>query len=130
MNFIFSGAISGLAAVAFGAFGSHALKDMLSERYMNVFQTASDYQFIHSLALVLVGILVLQSSSSVKLTWSGRCFLLGIILFSGSLYLLSISGIRWLGMITPLGGIFLILGWLILAWAASTELQPAASNKN
>ena len=97
-----------------GAFGSHALKSTFSEYAMGIFQTANQYQFYHSLALILVGVLIRQSQSA-QLQWSGRFFLLGTLLFSGSLYLLSITGMRWLGAITPAGGILLLLGWGFLA---------------
>lgn len=121
MNVLFIGAISGMTAVALSAFGAHALDGTLSERAMDVFQTAADYQFYHSLALVFIALLGMNSSASKKLKWSAGFFSTGIILFSGSLYLLSLSGIRWLGMITPLGGVSLILGWLMLAIFAARD---------
>ncbi|WP_428829091.1 DUF423 domain-containing protein [Endozoicomonas elysicola] len=110
-----------MTAVALSAFGAHALDGALSERAMEVFQTAADYQFYHSLALVFITLLRMNYSASKKLKWSAGFFLGGIILFSGSLYLLSLSGIRWLGMITPLGGISFILGWLMLAIFAARD---------
>ena len=121
--YLLLGAFCGLLAVVLGAFGAHALKAQLSERYMDVWATATDYQFYHSLALVLVAILSIQFKDSSKLKWSARLFLLGIILFSGSLYILAITGIGWLGAITPLGGVAFMLGWLFLAIFAVTELS-------
>ncbi|MGI9281877.1 MAG: DUF423 domain-containing protein [Endozoicomonas sp.] len=121
--YLLLGALCGLLAVVLGAFGAHALKAQLSERYMDVWATATDYQFYHSLALVLVAILSIQFKDSSKLKWSARLFLLGIILFSGSLYILAITGIGWLGAITPLGGVAFMLGWLFLAIFAVTELS-------
>lgn len=120
--YLLPGALCGFLSVALGAFGAHALKDQLSERYIDVWATATDYQFYHSLALVLVAVLALHFKDSRKLRWSARLFLAGIILFSGSLYILAITGIGWLGAITPLGGISLMLSWLFLAIFAVTEL--------
>lgn len=121
MNALFIGAISGMTAVALSAFGAHALEGVLSERAMDTFQTAADYQFYHSLALVFVALLGTNYPDSTKLKWSAGLFAVGIVLFSGSLYLLSLSGIRWLGMITPLGGVSFIIGWLILAFFAARD---------
>ncbi|MBO9481777.1 DUF423 domain-containing protein [Salinisphaera sp. G21_0] len=121
MNALLVGAISGMTAVALSAFGAHALEGVLSERAMETFQTAADYQFYHSLALVLVALLGANYPNATKLKWSAGLFALGIVLFSGSLYLLSLSGIRWLGMVTPFGGVSFILGWLILAFFAARD---------
>ena len=123
MNTLFVGAISGMTAVALSAFGAHALEGVISERLMDVFQTAADYQFYHSLALLLVALLGVNYPSSKKLKWTTGLFTVGIVLFSGSLYLLSLSGIRWLGMVTPIGGIAFILGWLTLAIFAAKDYQ-------
>ena len=118
MNALLVGAISGMTAVALSAFGAHALEGTLTERAMKVFQTAADYQFYHSLALVFVALLGISYPASKKLKWSTCLFTAGIVLFSGSLYLLSLSGIRWLGVVTPFGGVSFILGWLMLAFFA------------
>lgn len=125
MNALFIGATSGLIAVVLSAFGAHALNGTLSERAMDVFQTAADYQFYHSLALVFIALLGTTYPASRKLKWCAGFFSLGILLFSGSLFLLSLSGIRWLGMITPLGGISFILGWLMLAIFAARDYSNA-----
>ena len=114
MNFLFVGALSGLLSVAIGAFGAHALKSSLSGYSLSIFETANQYQFYHSLALILVAILA-RLQPSTKLMWSGRFFLLGTLVFSGSLYLLGLTGVRWLGAITPIGGVCLLLGWGLLA---------------
>ena len=108
-------------AVAIGAFGAHALKNRLDDYSLGVFQTAVQYHFYHSLALLAVGMIALSQPDSVLLRSSGWLFLIGILVFSGSLYLLSISGMRWLGAITPLGGLAFIAGWGCLA-AASWKL--------
>jgi uncharacterized membrane protein YgdD (TMEM256/DUF423 family) len=115
--FITIGALSGFIAVAAGAFGAHALRDRLSAAMLQVFQTGVTYQMYHALALVAVGFLLGRFSvdGSSFLTGAGWLFLVGTVLFSGSLYLLALSDIAWLGAITPLGGIAFLLGWLALA---------------
>lgn len=113
--FITLASLSGMFAVAFGAFGAHALKARLDDYAMGVFQTAVQYHFYHSLALLGVGILALSQPQTVMLKSSGWLFLIGILIFSGSLYILSITGLRWLGAITPLGGLAFIGGWACLA---------------
>jgi uncharacterized membrane protein YgdD (TMEM256/DUF423 family) len=115
--FVTLGALSGCLAVAAGAFGAHALRDRLSADMLSVFQTGASYQMYHALALVAVGVLLGRFSieGSPWLTASGWLFVVGTLLFSGSLYSLSLSGITWLGAITPLGGVAFLLGWLALA---------------
>ena len=113
--YLLSGAIGGFVAVGLGAFGAHGLKNQLTERLFDVWMTGTEYQFYHSLALVLVALLGLHFADSKLLRWSANLFLAGIILFSGSLYLLAITGIGKLGMVTPLGGVAFLAGWLILA---------------
>jgi uncharacterized membrane protein YgdD (TMEM256/DUF423 family) len=115
--FITLASLSGMSAVILGAFGAHALKDRLDEYAQGVFETAVQYHFYHSLALLAVGIIALQQPQTTLLKSSGWLFLLGIVIFSGSLYVLSISGVRWLGAVTPLGGLAFIAGWACLAAA-------------
>lgn len=120
--FIQSGAILGLLGVAIGAFGAHALRAMLdASGRAATFETAVKYQFYHAVALILIGILLHLFGSSptiVKLlSWSGYSFLGGVLVFSGSLYILCFTGITWLGAITPLGGLGMIAGWALLLWA-------------
>ena len=110
-------AVSGLLAVALGAFGAHALKTRLDETALSVYQTAVQYHFYHSLALLAVGLFCLWLPQSRLLLASGMAFLIGLLLFSGSLYILSFTGIRWLGAITPLGGLSFMAGWALLALA-------------
>jgi uncharacterized membrane protein YgdD (TMEM256/DUF423 family) len=119
--FITLASLSGMLAVTFGAFGAHALKSRLDEHALGVFQTAVQYHFYHSLALLAVGVIALSQPQTALLRSSGYLFLVGIVVFSGSLYLLSMSGLRWLGAITPLGGLAFIAGWGCLA-AASWKL--------
>ncbi|MBL9004778.1 MAG: DUF423 domain-containing protein [Myxococcales bacterium] len=115
------GAISGFVAVAAGAFGAHGLKARLAPDLLAVFETGSRYQLIHALALVLVGVLALrltpEARASGVLGVAGWLFAAGTLLFSGSLYLLALSGQRVLGAVTPLGGLCFLAGWLALAWA-------------
>jgi uncharacterized membrane protein YgdD (TMEM256/DUF423 family) len=115
--FITLGALSGFLAVAAGAFGAHALRDRLTAAMLDVFQTGVTYQMYHALALVGVGILLARFSidGSVWLTAAGWLFVGGSVLFSGSLYALSLSGTTWLGAITPVGGIAFLVGWLAVA---------------
>ena len=115
--FITLASLSGMLAVAFGAFGAHALKDRLDDYALGVFETAVQYHFYHSLALLAVGVIALQQPQAALLRSSGWLFLLGIVVFSGSLYLLSMTGMRWLGAVTPLGGLSFIAGWACLAAA-------------
>lgn len=117
-HFVGIGAINGLLAVAFGAFAAHALKGLLSEGLLAVFNTAVDYQAIHALALLVVGLLGQQTRDSRLLRWSGWAFATGILLFSGSLYLLALTDARWLGAVTPFGGTAFLIGWGLLAWHA------------
>lgn len=119
--FITLASLSGMLAVAFGAFGAHALKNRLDEYSMGVFQTAVQYHFYHSLALLAVGIIALNYPQAALLRSSGWLFALGIVVFSGSLYMLSFTGLRWLGAVTPMGGLAFMAGWACLA-AASWKL--------
>lgn len=118
--FIALGAINAFLAVALGAFGAHVLKGSLGA-YLPVYETAVEYQMAHALGLLMIGSIAYWQKNSLWLKVAGGLLFVGILLFSGSLYALSISGIRELGMITPLGGVCLLLGWLSLlrtAWYA------------
>jgi uncharacterized membrane protein YgdD (TMEM256/DUF423 family) len=122
--FITIASISGFLAVALGAFGAHGLKNRLPADLMAVWQTAVQYQFWHTLALFGVGILLTQGLQSQHLTskWlstSGWLFTVGIVIFSGSLYVLALSGIRWLGAITPIGGALWLVAWACLCYAST-----------
>ncbi|NYF23435.1 DUF423 domain-containing protein [Sporosarcina sp. JAI121] len=118
--FIIAGAVNAAIAVAFGAFGAHALKEKLSEHYLAIWETAVQYQMFHALALIAVGIMMSPAlfGSVTQLSWAGYLILAGIIIFSGSLYVLSLSGIGILGAITPIGGVAFIAGWIMLIVAA------------
>lgn len=116
--FITLASVSGLLAVTLGAFGAHALKARLDDYSQGVWETAVQYHFYHALALLAVGIVALGQPQSTLLRSSGCLFLLGTLIFSGSLYLLALSGTRWLGAVTPLGGLTFIAGWACLAVAS------------
>ena len=117
--FLILGAIFGGLSVMGGAFASHALKAQMSARSLEIFETGARYQMYHALALLAVAILYQQlNENTMWLSTAGSAFTLGIVLFSGSLYALSLSGIGWLGAITPLGGVAFLVGWGCLAIAA------------
>ena len=106
-------AISGLSAVILGAFGAHVLKGIISPEMLEVYKTGVQYQFYHTFALLSVGILM-NFNQSKALKWSAYLFMAGIILFSGSLYMMAFSGVKALGIITPFGGTVWIAAWILL----------------
>lgn len=110
--------ISGFIAVALGAFGAHGLRDRLAPDMLAIFEVGVRYQMYHALALLGVALL-LDRWPSGTLQGSGWCFVAGTLIFSGSLYVLTLTGTRWLGAVTPLGGVAFLAGWALLAWAAS-----------
>lgn len=116
--FLVLASVNGFLAVALGAFAAHGLRDRLGPDLINTFQTGVQYHMYHALALFGVGLLTLSYPSAGLPRVSGYLFLVGIVLFSGSLYVLSLTGIRWLGAITPLGGVAFLAGWGTLAWFA------------
>ena len=115
--FLLLGSASALLAVLLGAFGAHALKSKLSTDMLTIFQTGVQYHFYHALGLLAVGFIATQIPDSAAIKWSGWLMFIGIVIFSGSLYLLSITGQRWLGAITPIGGVAFIAAWALLAYA-------------
>lgn len=116
--FLMLGSLNAFLSVALGAFGAHALKSRLSTDMLNVYQTGVQYHMIHSIGLILIAVLADKLGSSSMVNVSGWALFIGIVLFSGSLYALSLSGIKVLGAITPLGGVSFLLGWILLAIAA------------
>lgn len=116
-TFLKTAAIFGVIAVGLGAFAAHALKDLFSDGAVETFQIGVRYQFYHVIALLITGILYAEFYNKFTL-FAGRFFIIGILLFSGSLYWLAIiqgmvqPGMRWVGAITPVGGLFFILGWI------------------
>ena len=115
--FLMLTAFFGFTGVALGAFAAHGLKDRLSEQYLAIFHTGVTYQLVHTLALLGVALLATHLPGRL-MTWAGVCFALGIVLFSGSLYLLTLTGISKLGIITPFGGLAFLAGWFCLGLAA------------
>ncbi|GET34553.1 DUF423 domain-containing protein [Prolixibacter bellariivorans] len=115
-SILMTGAALMALAVILGAFGAHALKTRLTTDMMQVYHTGVQYQFYHALGLLIIGVLSIHYPSGT-LNWSAIFMTVGIVLFSGSLYLLSITGIKWLGAITPLGGTSFIIGWVLLFFA-------------
>lgn len=115
--FLILGALAAALAVGAGAFGAHGLRRSLSAEMLEVFQTAVQYHMAHALGLVLVGLAVLHFPASGPLRLAGWLMLAGIVLFSGSLYLLVLTGQRWLGAVTPFGGTAFILAWVLVAVA-------------
>ena len=111
-------ALSGAIAVMLGAFAAHSMKDSLTPQMLDIYQTAVPYQFIHTLALLGAINLPLSERS---LHWAARCFMLGIVLFCGSLYLIAVTGMSVLGIVTPIGGSAFIVGWLLLFTATNAE---------
>ncbi|MFC9707583.1 DUF423 domain-containing protein [Paenibacillus sp. NPDC056933] len=109
------GAVLTMLSVAIGAFGAHMLKDKIGADAIAVYETGVQYHMIHAIALLIIGLTAGQLGPSAKLKWAARLLFVGIIIFSGSLYVLSISGIKMLGAITPIGGVAFIVGWLLLA---------------
>jgi uncharacterized membrane protein YgdD (TMEM256/DUF423 family) len=115
--FLILGSCNAALVVLLGAFGAHALKARLPAEMLAVYQTGVHYHLFHALGLLAAGLVATQIPDSAYLRWSGWLMLTGIILFSGSLYLLSVSGLRWLGMITPFGGVAFIAAWMLLVAA-------------
>ncbi len=122
--FLIAGAVNALLSVAFGAFGAHMLEGRVADKYLDTWQTAVQYQMFHSIGLMVVA--VLMSTTLIgplgSLSWAGYLMLAGIIIFSGSLYVLSLTGISILGAITPIGGVAFIAGWIMLIIAATKAL--------
>lgn len=120
-KFVALGSLNALLAVALGAFGAHGLKDRLSEDMLDVYQTGVHYHTIHALGLILIGLLAERLHEAVKVKWAGRLLFAGIVLFSGSLYVLSLSGVKLWGIVTPFGGVAFLAGWVLLGMAAWNE---------
>ena len=113
--FFIAGSISALLGVALGAFAAHGLKTKLSPEMFNIFEVGVRYHTYHALALLAVAWASTRWPGT-SVTAAGWLFLVGTVIFSGSLYLLSLTGLRWLGAITPIGGLAFLIGWLLLAW--------------
>ncbi|GEQ09368.1 DUF423 domain-containing protein [Staphylococcus haemolyticus] len=110
--FIILGALCTMMSVGTGAFGAHGLEGKLSDKYMSVWEKAVNYQMYHGLGLIIIG--VISGTTSINVNWAGWFLFLGVVFFSGSLYILALTQIRILGAITPIGGLLFIAGWLML----------------
>lgn len=119
------GAVGGLLTVALGAFGAHGLKGRVDPALLANWQTAADYLGLHALAILACGLTLLHRPEAGLVNWAGWAFLVGVCLFSGSLFAMTLTGLRQLGMITPIGGVLLILAWALLAVGAARLGSPA-----
>jgi len=120
---IFLAGISGLLAVAMGAFGAHALRGTLSADSLALYQTGALYHLVHAVALFGAALLARDAASDKLASWAGYAFFAGTVFFSGSLYLLAVTGQKWLGAVTPLGGTLFLIGWALVAiagWRSAT----------
>jgi uncharacterized membrane protein YgdD (TMEM256/DUF423 family) len=120
--FIIIGAINAFLAVALGAFGAHGLADKLGPKYLEIWKTGVTYQMFHATGILVIGLILGKVAGSSLFTWSGWLMLIGIILFSGSLYILSVTKIGILGAITPLGGVSFLAAWILIVIGAVKHL--------
>lgn len=118
-----------MLAVLAGAFGAHALRGQVTEEAMAVYQTGALYHFLHALGLLVIGALKVTPPMQVRVCRAGLALLIGMVIFSGSLYALAVTQWRWLGMITPFGGVALVLGWLQLALCVPRILDASARDE-
>lgn len=121
--FLFLGALSALIGVGMGAFGAHGLKTIIAPEMMAVYQTGVSYQMWHALALIGIAIMHYQNPVSKLLNWAGWLMFIGIMLFSGSLYLLVLLNLNWLGIVTPFGGVSFLIAWLFVSIYAAKKPQ-------
>ncbi len=125
MHFLLLGALSALIGVGMGAFGAHGLKTVISPEMLAVYQTGVSYQMYHALGLIGVALINQQAPDSKLLHWAGRLMFAGILLFSGSLYLLVFLNLKWLGMITPIGGVCFLTAWLLITIFAAKNIRAS-----
>lgn len=121
--FLLLGALSALLGVGMGAFGAHGLKTVISPELLAVYQTGVTYQMYHALGLIGVALISRQAPDSKLLHWAGWLMFAGIVLFSGSLYLLVLLNLNWLGMITPIGGVCFLTAWLLITLFAAKIIR-------
>jgi uncharacterized membrane protein YgdD (TMEM256/DUF423 family) len=119
--YVMAGALFALLSVAAGAFGAHALSSRLSDAQLSTYETAARYQMYHAFALFVVAWSLTQWPTASTLPWSGRFFIAGILIFGGTLYALALGGPRWLGAITPIGGLCFLAGWALLFLAVWSQ---------
>ena len=124
-SWLFWAAVNGFIAVALGAFGAHGLSSRVTPQRLGNWQTAVQYQMFHVVALIAIAWLIRELGPLPLLRVSGRLFLAGILLFSGSLYVLVLTEQRWLGMVTPVGGVCFLVGWALLAYTCLQEMRAS-----
>ena len=127
-QFLVFGAILAGSGVAAGAFGAHALKEILDAPMLQVFETATRYVMYHAFGLCIVS-WAIDHYPAQRLQKSGWLFIIGILLFSGSLYIVSLAGIRWMGAVTPVGGLAVLAGWILLGWGVWRDALPCTTNR-
>ncbi|WP_066296575.1 DUF423 domain-containing protein [Bacillus sp. FJAT-29937] len=120
--FIIIGALNAFLSVALGAFGAHGLEKVVEPKYLEIWKTGVQYQMFHATGLLVIGVLLGKMPANALISWSGWMMLIGIILFSGSLYVLAVTQISVLGAITPLGGVSFLAAWVLLIIAAVKNL--------
>jgi uncharacterized membrane protein YgdD (TMEM256/DUF423 family) len=120
--FIVIGAINAFIAVALGAFGAHGLKDKVDPYYLDIWKTGVTYQMFHATGILILGILLGKVTASSPFTWSGWLMLAGIVIFSGSLYALTLTQVKVLGAITPIGGVCFLAAWILMIVGAMKQL--------
>lgn len=120
--FLILGAVNMFLSIAFGAFGAHGLEERVSERMLANWQTGAHYHIVHGLALLFIGLLADRLGQSTLVSSAGWLILVGIVLFSGSLYVMALTGITKLGAVTPLGGVAFLTGWLLIVIAVIKQL--------
>lgn len=123
--FLLFGALSALIGVGMGAFGAHGLKTVISPEMLAVYQTGVTYQMYHALGLIGISLINRQAPDSKLLDWAGRLMFAGILLFSGSLYLLALLNLKWLGMITPIGGVCFLTAWSLITLFAAKNIKAS-----
>ena len=128
--FLLLASLSAMTGVGLGAFGAHGLKNVLSPELLTVYQTGVTYQMWHALGLMGISLVHQQSPESKLINWAGWLMFIGIILFSGSLYLLVILNLKWIGIITPIGGVSFIMAWVLIAIFATTTKKHNSRYKN
>jgi uncharacterized membrane protein YgdD (TMEM256/DUF423 family) len=128
MIFLLLGALSAMIGVGMGAFGAHGLKTVISPELLTVYQTGVTYQMWHALGLISIALIHQQAPASKLLTWAGWLMFAGILLFSGSLYLLALLNLKWLGMITPIGGVCFLTAWLLITLFATKNIRNSDHN--
>jgi uncharacterized membrane protein YgdD (TMEM256/DUF423 family) len=118
------GAFAAMLSVVFGAFGAHVLEGRLTSNELDIYQTGVQYQMFHAIGILLIALLIDRLPSQKLAIWAARLLVIGIVLFSGSLYVLALSGVKVLGAITPLGGVAFIAGWICMALSARPAKKP------